>query len=346
LAPFSGVRELDFMDNGPKILADARWLGPDGIGRFAREVLLRLPEAELLLGGVRPMSILDPLWLAWKTAAKRAGLFFSPGPNPPIWGRTPLVFTIHDIVPIRSPESLSFRMQLYFSLVVRPACHRAARILTVSEYSRSEITAWAGIPDSKVAVVGGGVSDEFTARGRAHNPGYPYLLHAGSHRPHKNVGRILRAFSVSGLASDFTMLFTGIDDAGLAARAAELGIAGRIAFTGRLPYEDMPSYYRGASALIWPSLYEGFGLPPLEAMACGTPVLTSRETSLPEVCQDAALYCDAYSVDDMAARMRMIVSDTASRKVLVAKGLKLAASYTWNAVAGRAGAAIREVSGR
>src|SRR5579875_292394 len=118
------------------ILADARWFGAHGIGRFAQNVLSRLPHCEQLTFGPKPLSLLDPLWLAYQIAKKRPGVFFSPAFNPPAVSTVPTVITIHDLAHLQVPAFATYRRRLYYQLLVKPASTRAYRVVTVSEYSR------------------------------------------------------------------------------------------------------------------------------------------------------------------------------------------------------------------
>src|SRR5947209_7593488 len=123
---------------GP-VLADARWSSAHGIGRFARNVLTRIPECVQLKSGPRPLSILDSAWLSYQLIRRRPSVFFSPGFNPPALSTTPLVITIHDLTHLRLPAYATNLRRAYYGLMVKPASNRAYRVITVSEYSRIEI---------------------------------------------------------------------------------------------------------------------------------------------------------------------------------------------------------------
>lgn len=315
-----------------ELLADARWIGPHGIGRFAREVLSRVGGG-FLDKGLPLLHPLEPFWLSFQLYRRQPQVYFSPGFNPPLVSPCPFVFTIHDLIHLRVPQEVSPAKQLYYKAVVRPAARRAYRVLTVSEYSRREILEWARLPEHRVTVVGNGVSTAYSPEGPRHQPGYPYLLYVGNRKPHKNLGRLFRAFAASGLARDVRLVLSGPLDAETHNLARSLGIEGGVVFAGLIPEEELPAYYRGATALVFPSLYEGFGLPPLEAMASGTPVLTSNTTSLPEVVGDAAVTVDPLDIDQMAARLRELVEDTALRAVLRERGLERARLFSWEKTA-------------
>lgn len=292
------------------IYYDPRWGGPHGIGRFSDEVIARLPEAVPLGIAARRLSLLDPLATTLAVAGLRAGVYFTPGFNPPLRAPVPFVFCIHDLIHLRFPAESTPMRRAYYRLVVGPAARRAVRVLTVSAYSRREILEWSGLPEDHVAVVGNGVAPVFRPDGPRHQPGYPYFLHVGRRAAHKNVERLLAAHAASRCGREVRLLFTGdLDD------------------------EQLAAHYRGAVALAFPSLYEGFGIPIVEAMACGTPVLTSNATAIPEtVGEGNALLVDAARVDAIAEGLDRLAGDPELCTTLRARGLVRAAAFSWDRV--------------
>lgn len=328
-----------------RVVADTRWIGPHGIGRFAREVISRLPGATTISGSLPLLHPLEPIWLSWVLARLRPRAYFSPGFNPPLRSPVPLVFTIHDLIHLRFPEETSVNKRVYYSLVVRPAAGRAYRVLTVSEFSKQEILEWAGLPEEKVLVVGNGVGSEFSPEGKRHVPGYPYLFYVGNLKPHKNLQRLLEAFARSGLSGEVRLLCTGNLDESSLRLIRDKGLDNCVIFKGIIPDEELPAYYRGALALVFPSLYEGFGLPALEAMACGTPVVTSGITALPEVVGDAAVVVDPYDVESIVWGIRRVVEDSTLREELRRKGLERAKQFSWDRTAELIWKVLQEASG-
>lgn len=317
------------------IWMDGRWVGAHGIGRFAAELAARNGYQRLPLEG-RPMAPADPLKLALALRRlDRRGVFFSPGYNAPLWARQPFVFTVHDLNHIDRSENSSWLKRLYYQFVLRGACRRAAVVLTVSEYSRTRIVDWAGIAAQRVVNVGNGVDASFRPEGDLHDAGGPYLLCVGNRKLHKNEERVVEAFAMSGLAGPLRLVFTGEPSPELERVIASHRLQARVVFAGRVPEASLPGLYRGATALLFPSLYEGFGLPVIEAFACGTPVVTSNTTSLPEVAADAALLVDPLSTPQIAEAITRVVSDPALRATLRERGLRRAADYGWPAVAER-----------
>ena len=324
------------------ILADHRWCGPHGIGRFAGEVLRRVPELAPVPAPWPLLHPLEPARLAWMLGRLRPRVYVSPGFNPPLWSPGPCVFTLHDLIHLQCPAESSLTRQAYYRLVVRPAMRWASRVLTVSKYVKQELLAWAGVPDDRIVVVGNGVGPPFDPAGPRHAPGYPYLFYVGNRKPHKNLSRLLQGYARSGLRGDVRLVLTGPPDAETHRQLAVLGVTDGVDYTGQLTDAELAAYYRGAVALVCPSLYEGFGLTPLEAMACGTPVLTSNVTALPEVVGEAALQVDPHDVEAIAWGLQCIVQDSALRQDLVRQGLDRARLFTWEQTATRVWQVVQE----
>jgi glycosyltransferase involved in cell wall biosynthesis len=319
-----------------RLLVDDRWIGKHGIGRFASEVLRRLPPAISMPSGLRPSNPFDPVWTSVHIALIRPGVYFSPGYNPPLASRAPFVFTIHDLMHLRVAEESSVAKRLYYERIVRPALLKACKVLTVSHYSKGEIVEWSGIAPENVLVVGNGVGPEFVPTGARHVEDRPYLLYIGNRRPHKNLPRLLKAFRSAPIGSDVILLCSGMRDGAMNRWIHEAGLdPSAVRFTGEIPEERISDYYRGALAVLVPSLYEGFGLPALEAMACGTPVLAGNRASLPEVVGDAGLLVDPLDVAAIADGIGRILRDAGLRKELATRGLAQASIFSWDATAGK-----------
>jgi O-antigen biosynthesis alpha-1,2-mannosyltransferase len=325
------------------IYADQRWIGNHGIGRFARHVLAGLEYSPVQLVS-RPAAALDGVRL---TLALRnlqsSDLFFSPGYNAPLLCRAPFIFTIHDLIHIHSPESSRPHLQLYYATVMKRACRRAARIFTVSEFTRKEIIGWAGVPLEKVQNVGNGVEPTYRPVGDSYGLPFPYLLAVSNRKPHKNERRIVEAFAKADLDSRLHLAFTGQPALELVEWIKKQGVSSRVEFLGAVPEERLPSLYRGAEALIFPSLYEGFGLPIVEAMACGTPVVTSNVTAMPETAGDAALLVDPRSVEQITKAVEKVVGDRPLRQELKERGIARSAQLRWESTSCRVGQLLAEL---
>lgn len=311
------------------IYADQRWIGNHGIGRFARHVLAGLDYQRLPLNS-NPAAPLD----SWRLTRalrhlNRTDLFFSPGYNTPLFCPAPFVFTIHDLTHIHCLESGRPLIQSYYATVMKRACHRAARILTVSEFTRNEIIDWSGVSPAKVVMVGNGVDSTFRPEGDSYGLPFPYLLAVSNRKPHKNEFRMVEAFAKAHLNVSIRLVFSGQTTVELARWIETQQLGSRVEFLGVVAEERLPSLYRGATALIFPSLYEGFGLPIVEAMACGTPVVTSNVTAMPETAGDAALLVDPRSVEQIAAGIEQIVRDSSLRQQMRERGLAWITRFSW-----------------
>jgi len=311
------------------MFADQRWIGQHGIGRFARHVLAGLNYRPISLSS-NPAAPLDSWFLSRALSElKHDDLFFSPGYNTPLFCRSPFVFTIHDLSHVYCPEISSPLLRLYYATVMKRACGRAARIVTVSEFTKKQIIDWSGVSPEKVLNVGCAVDPEYQPDGDSYGLPFSYFLSVSNRKRHKNEFRIVEAFARANLDSRTHLVFTGEPAADLVRLIKAHQLLSRVDFIGVVPEAKLPSLYRSAEALIFPSLYEGFGIPILEAMACGTPVVTSNVTAMPEVAGDAALLVDPSSMEQISMAMEQIVTDTSLRRRLREKGPSRAARFSW-----------------
>lgn len=323
------------------IYADQRWIGDHGIGRFAKHVLPGLDYRPLSMSG-HPAAPFDAWRLARALSAlTRNDLFFSPGYNTPLYCDAPFVFTIHDLSHVYCPENGSPLIRLYYSTLMRRACRRAPSILTVSEFTRGQIIEWAGVDGKKVHNVSCGVDPAYGPTGDTFGFSFPYVLCVSNRKRHKNEFRTVEAFAKSGMAKEIKLVFTGKPTTELEECIERNDVSASINFAGAVPEAKLPALYRGAQALVFVSLYEGFGLPILEAMACGVPVLTSNVTAMPEIAGDAALLVDPTSVQQISEAMTRILRDDFLRRQLREKGLDRAAQFSWDNTVAR----VREILG-
>lgn len=316
-----------------ELAVDARWDGPHGIGRHAREVLARLPEATRITGP-RLFTPLEPLALSLRVRASGAKLFYSPGFAPPRFPGCALVFTIHDLIHLECDGESSALRRLYYARVVRPCARAAYRVLTVSESSKRAIAAWADLAPDRVEVVGGGVDERFTPDGPKHAPGFRYVLFMGNRKPHGNFARLVEALARV-RERDLKLLCRGAADEATRAVLRASSMEERVVFAGTIPEEELASYYRGALALAIPSTHEGFGLPALEALACGTPVLAAEAGALPEVVGETAVRVDPLAIDSIRDGLARLARDAELRQSLSEQGPARAARFRWEDVAAR-----------
>jgi O-antigen biosynthesis alpha-1,2-mannosyltransferase len=313
------------------ILADGRWSGNHGIGRFSHEMTSRLQQTDILMQGPSPLSVKNLYWLPYQLSKykKQYRIFFSPGFMPPLYSGIPFILTIHDLIPIHAPVNKPFLKTFFYHTVIKQALHRAYKILTVSDYSKNEILSWAKLSAEKIIVIKNGISDVFSPIGKQHTPGYPYLLYVGNTKPHKNVPRLIQAFAHAKIDPSIKLILTGQLTAELHLLIQKHQIEKRIIVNSHLSEERLAEYYRGSMGLLFPSLYEGFGLPVVEAMASGVPVITSNVTSLPEVAGQAAIMINPFDIDSLIFYIEQIVTNDSLRNHLIAEGHKQAATFSW-----------------
>jgi glycosyltransferase involved in cell wall biosynthesis len=320
-----------------RLLFDARWYGEHGVGRFAREVSKRLEDVTEFRGALEPWHPLDCFYSSLRLSIERDTVFYSPGYNAPLANRS-FAFTIHDLAHIDNEENRTPLKAAYYELVMKPACKRALKVFTVSEYSRARIAEWSGLDEERIINVGNGVGSSFSAEGERWTLDVPYVFCPCSRRPHKNEERTMRAFARAYDGEPTKLLFLGVASEHLLEVARELGIASRVVFLGRVDDVQLASIYRGAETVVFASSYEGFGLPVIESMACGTPVVTSTVCSLPEVAGGAALLVDPARIDSIAAALSTLRTDSAERASLRERGLANVRRFSWDDT----GAKVRE----
>ena len=368
-----------------RIAIDVRKLHDFGIGTYVRNLvhwLARLDqESEYILvcrredcdqieqlgANFRPMpdrsanySFAEQLTVPLGLARVRADLFHAPHYVLPALTPCRSIVTIHDCIHLMFPQYLPGRLaRTYARIFFWVAANRSARVLTVSEASKRDILRLCSIPSDKVDVIHNAIDDRFSLppddaqmarvrdRYQLHDR---FLLYAGNVKPHKNVERLIDAFARlrrSGV-DDIKLLISGSEVsryATLRHAVHRYNLHKHVRFLGFLSADTLATLYHLADAFVFPSLYEGFGLPPLEAMASGTPVLTSNVSSLPEVVDDAALLVDPYDPESIADGMRQILSDTSLRARLVSRGRARAASFSWEESVKRVLAIYRQVAG-
>ena len=271
-----------------------------------------------------------------------------------------LAVTIHDVVPPLFPERYRSFMGRVLVHAYTSSMRKANLIFTDSECAKTDMASRFGVPAGKIVVAYLGFDpDKFHANpiGETRTPqilsrygvNRPYVLHVGRGDPRKNLVRLVQAYeSLITRRKDlnFQLVLGGSQGWGsepLVELARKPSLQGKLILTGPVPDSDLPALYRSAACFAMPSLYEGFGLPVLEAMACGTPVMISNSSSLPEVGGDAALYFDPESVDEMAAAMERLLTDSSLREQMVKKGLERARQFSWEACARTTLAALKSL---
>lgn len=323
-----------------------------GVQRYAREVISALvksgdtqfkfiiaipvrnafepiPDTEIFRDNSSlPTSIWQQVRLPFLMKKLRADFLWSPCNIGPVFTENHVI-TMHDAATFAGPEWFSLSFRMYYRLIFPLLGQRAKRVLTSSLFSKEEIVSYDIADADKIRVIPGGVSSKFT-----HTTSkifdFPYILTLGSRDPRKNSARLIESWNQ--LPADVK-------------KKRRLVIAGReihsfssegygkipddVQFTGYMADNDLPALYSSADAFVFPSLYEGFGLPPLEAMACGCPVIVSKTASLPEVCGDAAYFIDPYSTESITEGINKVLTDDTLRQSLCDKGLERIKLFSW-----------------
>ena len=258
----------------------------------------------------------------------------------------PQIITIHDLIGLNFPDQ--HRLQYYYYRTFLPAAVRKAkRIITVSESTKADIVKFMKCPPEKVRVIPNGYNEglyyrrtEAADQVRSRYGLEEYLLTIGATYPHKNLERLIESYAMlpSHLKDRYKLVIVGSMNTyvrHLQTFARERGVAEHLLFAGYVRAEELPILYSGALAMIYPSLYEGFGLPPIEAMACGCPVILSHSTSLPEVGGDAAYYVDPYDTDSITRAMEEVSTRPRLRECLIERGYERSSRFSWDVSAGQ-----------
>lgn len=265
--------------------------------------------------------------------------------SPIFFNLIPSVVTIHDLTlwffPGRGQKSW-FRRMVY-RLVIKRTCQNAKYIIAITKKTKQDIVKLLDINPEKISIIYEAVpsnykviSNDQKIKKLKHkfNISQPYAMYVGQWRDHKNIIRMIRAFSLlrRRYNIDYQLVMVGRMDnqyPQVQTTIKELGLTDHVVFTGYVPDSELPYIYNGAEFFVWPSLYEGFGLPPLEAMACGTPVVSSNASCMPEVLGDAAYYFDPLNVEAMAKNMADVAKSYALKRELKLKGLRQARKYSF-----------------
>jgi glycosyltransferase involved in cell wall biosynthesis len=321
------------------VYADMRWPPKTGIGTVKTAVASRAPS-DVVISGLpitsRIGSPISTISIAQALSARRIqrtcrSLFWSPGFIPPAWSAVPTVITIHDLTHLRYYSKLH---AVYYNAILRPLYHRCQAIICVSEYTKNEFLNWSRVSPERVTTVYNGVATQLFAEGSGSGLSFPYVLYAGNRRNYKNLDRLVEAFAGSSLSRDgVNLVLTGDTDRHLQNLAARFGMGDRLVFAGQVSDKQLASLYRSARLVAFVSLYEGFGLPILEAMAAGVPVLTSCVSAMPEISGDAALIVDPTSVDEIIYGLDRLHHDDDLRRNLVRNGRINATKFDWDRTA-------------
>jgi len=272
----------------------------------------------------------------------KADLLWSPCNTGPVLVEKQVV-TIHDASFFVNEPWFSKAFTFYYRLVVRLLGRKARMVLTDSNFSKEELVKYGVTPIDKIRSIPAGVAEKFRhVKNRLFD--FPYVLTVGSRDPRKNITRLIHAWQIlPPQARQNRKLVIAGGRAKVFGEEKLSALPEDVIFADYVNDEDMPALYSGADAFVYPSLYEGFGLPPLEAMACGCPVIVSNVASLPEVCEGAAHYVDPYHVQDIADGLCRVLTEKTLRTKLVQRGYEHVKRFTWVATARKTLQALIEV---
>jgi len=263
------------------------------------------------------------------------GMLLCLGNTAPLFYKKKVV-TIHDLGFLRYPHWYSKKFYYFYKFLIPRIAKNPLKIITVSEFSKKEILDIIGLNDSTIEVVYSGIAARFLNldEKKSKNNNDNYILAVSSLSPNKNFSRVVEAFTKLHL-NDTKLVIAGIANRNFANDSLYNLVDNQqnVILTGYVDDDELLNLYSHAKLFIYPSLYEGFGLPPLEAMACGCPCVVSKAASLPEVCGDAALYCDPYSIDDIADKISRLLVDEKLRAELIEKGLERVKLFSWQKTA-------------
>lgn len=315
---------------------------PSHLGRFPR-------AKEVVLPGKNPLARLwrEHVLLPLACRREKIDVLHCPKSAIPFFTPCPTVVTLHDLIPLKHPETEKVAARIYWRLQIPIAARRSDFIITDSEHARGEILTDFGVPPEKVRAVMLGFDPAMIAprdndhglriRGRYGLPA-SYILYVGTIQPRKNLDTLIEAFSRLKKEGFYQGKLVIVGRKGwlydkLFARITELHLDSQVIFTGFVPDEELPYIFDAARVFVYLSLFEGFGLPPLEAMACGVPVITSNTTSLPEVVGDAGIAIPPLDVAQVTAALKSVIEDPVMAAAMKEKGSIRARSFSWDVAA-------------
>ena len=368
-----GLRQND-MPTERTLCIDLRWIDSSGVGMYIKGILPGIvdclrdisivglgdcPRLRSLpwsrAGNVRLVecragrySIAEQVQLP-RLIPSKACLFFSPYYTIPLRYRGPLAVTVHDMSHLVVPEIVAdWKKRIYAQTMYRRLRRRASIIFTVSDFTRSELLRLTRGPSGqRIVTTHLGVSSDWCgARNLPAPRSRPYVVCVGNIKPYKNIGRLVEAFLQIKDKVPHDLVIVGQSEGLITGESPRFfervkTSGDRVQMTGFVSHDQLRALVAHAHALVMPSLYEGFGLPPLEAMAAGVPVLVARAGSLPEVCGEAARYFDPLQVEDMANALIEVATDPMLCKRLIGAGLERSRMFTWESCASQTAGALR-----
>jgi glycosyltransferase involved in cell wall biosynthesis len=333
--------------------------GLTGVQRYAQELCRRLNDlVEPVIPRQSLHGVKGHLWEQMVLPRRVKGqLLWSPANTGPI-AISRQVLTVHDVASLDHPEWFEPRFAGWYQWMTPKLVKRVCRVITVSEFSKRRLIELTGIPESRVVVIPNGVDGRFHSQGdeeicrvrrKLRIPSDRYVLSLGSIEPRKNLATLLKAWRVATrrLAQEFWLVVAGVAGSGHVFHGTGIeSVPDRVMFTGFVNDEDLPGLYSGATALAYPSMYEGFGLPALEAMASGCVPIAANSTALPEVVGDAGILVNPTDIEELAQAIIKIAEDTELRAALRARGIARSAEFSWERAADSTKRVLTEVCPR
>ena len=322
-----------------------------GVQRYLDSILKQLPNSYMteveFLNSNNVSGVKGHLWeqLVLPCKLRRDDVLWSPSNTGPIYCNAKHVVTMHDFATLDHPEWTSKSFSTLYRCILPRLAKRADAIIAISEYTKSRILHHTGIDESKISVIKNGVDDRFFIQSEKDFKSYimpkyklpseRYILTVSSIEPRKNIGSLLRAWEKiqHKIDDDIWLVLVGRQNPKVFSDAGLNNIPERVCFTGFVEDEDLAAIYQNTLLFSYVSLYEGFGLPPLEAMAAGVPVLTSNTTSIPEVVGDKAVIVNPLSVSEIAENLLVLLGSDLLRNKLSLAGIEHAKQFSWKTAA-------------
>ena len=348
-----------------KILLDARLYNDyqHGIGRYTYELckgLANNPDLNLsilvnkasslindsnladvkkIITPIKPFGLANQLKLSELVSQIQPDIFHVPHFAAPVNQPCKTVITIHDLIHVRFAKDYSIFHSIYYKYFVKKAMVNASHIVTISEFSKNDLIKWFReqaclFPTNKISVIYNGIDTQHFSPCPGPYPliSIPYLLYVGNYKPHKNIKTLIKAFAI--LCQDKEFNYKLVLGGQIPKYVKELifyyGLLSKVYITGIIDEKSLPIIYSNATLFIFPSLYEGFGFPPLEALACACPVITSKLASLPEILQSSAYYADPCTAEQLAKTIDKLLRNKDLQDDLRQKGLSHVKNYSWD----------------
>ena len=357
-------------ENDYLFFIDSETTGADDMPARVSRISAKTSQSQVEAASAEGRRSVKDLWAMSREVYRyKIDLFFFPAVYSyfPILNRTKVLLTLHDVIADHHPSLIfpNSRSKYLWKLKQKVAIKQADMIATVSEYSKQEIVKYFRLPESKIRLISEAARPVFkvlptnngfvsTLAKHGLSPNERFLLYVGGISPHKNLNTLIDAFKQivdSGIDDELKLVLVGDykDDPffsaypGLKAKVSDLKLEDKVIFTGFIPDEDLAYLYNAATLLVFPSLEEGFGLPAIEAMSCGTPVAASKTGSLPEVLGSVGRYFDPMRSEEMAGVIRSVLNDESVRRQMKADGLERSQNFRWKRAAEDTLAIFREL---